>query len=131
MVPEMSVHFTFFGIFEPGEITNLLDISPSRIWRKGEKFGPVRVHKEDAWRLSTDRKSTYELEEEVMLLIDKLYPQRIRISNLCQDMNLNIEIACHVDVDGREFPAVCLSKKTMSMAVELNADIDIDIIVSL
>src|SRR5574340_1223427 len=129
MEPEIKVDFLIAGNFDPEEITNVLGISPTKSWKKGDLIsGTTIARKFDGWILSAaERSDSNEVEEHIKPLLTKLLPLKDRIAEVYKEFELEAEINCAVYVTD-ETPVLYMSAVTLREISELNASVDIDII---
>lgn len=128
MNPKIIVHFTLSGRFDPEEITLSLGVKPSRIWRYGDPIqNTLLKYKHDVWRISTDEKESLDLQECIQTLLDLIHPYSSGLIKVSSRLNLKSEIACVINIEGDQVPAIHLNKEIIEAITELNAEFDIDL----
>ena len=128
MNTKIITHFTLNGRFNPDEITLSLGIEPSRTWRHGDSIqNTLLKYKEDGWRVSMDEKESLDLQECIQSLLDYILPYTAKIKNLYESDELKPEIACVINIENDQVPAVHINKEVMESIIVLNAELDIDI----
>jgi hypothetical protein len=128
MSTKIIVHFTLIGRFNPDEVSEKLGISPTKTWRFGESIQKTLAsYKHDGWRLSTNEVETLDLDKQLKKIWDIIHPFNSKIINICEDLKLDAEIACSVDVEGDQYPALYFERESIKRIAELNAELDIDI----
>jgi len=86
--------------------------------------------KSNGWCFSLgDYKDTYDLGEEVSLLLDRIKLFSKEISRICNDNKVYSEISCSVYMTD-EPPGIKLSQKTIARLDELKTTVDVDIILT-
>ncbi len=129
MASKIKVSFIITGIgFNPTEISTLIGLKPTKIWRLGETIKPsILKRKHDGWCISTTEKESMDLNEEVLFLLRKIISFKSNILNVCKKFNLSSEIAITVYVENNEIPSLHFNSKVVSIISELNTEIDIDL----
>lgn len=128
MSTKITVHFTLTGKFNPDEVSEKLNIEPTKTWRVGEAIQKTLLsYKHDGWRLSSDEVETLELEEQLAKIWDIIQPYKSKIVDICAELDLVAEIACAVDLEDDQYPVLHFERESIKRISELNAEIDIDI----
>ena len=110
---------------DPEEVTKVLGLEPTKTWRAGDRVYPdaLLIKKADGWQFKMRHVSSLELNDAVMLLLDRVeaplvgdalledIPQRTIHSTM---FALNREIA------------LTLSKATIARLAAIGADLDMD-----
>ena len=130
MATEIAASFTLRGSnVDPGDITAALGIVPSTTWRVGDLIpNTPMARKDNGWRLSSPRRASYHLEDEIKYVIDKVSSRVDAIRATIVKFRLEAEIACAVYVKG-DVPSMHLDNDLVRIVAELGADIDIDLYV--
>ncbi|GEM_PF-654005 len=124
---EVSVSLTITDFEEPSsEITRILGILPSKIWRKGELIDTRAsiCYKQNGWKIFSSLSKFQTLREHIDSLLEVLIPLSDRFKNLpptCQ-----IELSCCIYIY-YEMPEISLDGHTIKTLSELDAGIDIDL----
>ncbi len=124
---EVTVSLTITDFEEhPSEITRILEISPSRVWCKGELIDArtsIR-YKQNGWKLFSSLSKNQTFREHIDNLLEILIPLSNRFRNLpliCQ-----IELTCCFYIY-HEMPEIFLDGLTLKRLSKLDAGIDIDL----
>jgi hypothetical protein len=132
MIPKSKVELRLTGTqFSPEEITNLIGVSPTRVFRMGESIqGTKLTWKSNGWCYSlNDYKDTYDLGEEISVLLDRINVFSKKIIEVCEEKNLFSEISCAVYMKD-ETPAINLNQQIIAQLNEFKTTIDVDIILT-
>jgi hypothetical protein len=132
MIPRIKVELRITGThISPEEITNLIGVSPTRIFRMDESIQGTKLKwKSNGWCFSLgDYRNTYDLGEEVTLLLDQINIFSKEIPRICDEKKLFCEISCTIQM-ADEIPSINLSQKTIAQLNDLNTAVDVDIILT-
>jgi len=132
MKPAIRVHFQLTwdeDQITPEEISNHLGITPSKTWLTGDSIrGTGLRRKHNGWSLSTKRCRTYDLDEQIILLMVKILPKSREITQLIKKYNLIGEVACHVDVVDVT-PSINFKPDLLSQLAGLGVYLDINLVI--
>jgi hypothetical protein len=110
---------------DPDKISEILEIQPTEICRKGELIGKTILrHKQNSWELKVQISNSDDLDEHITELFNKLSPVWEKVINL--NKLYYAEISCVVYSYESQGPGLHLDNKKLSQIVELNAEIDLD-----
>ena len=132
MIPKIKVEFRLTGTkILPEEITDLIGVSPTRVFRMGESIqGTKLTWKSNGWCFSlNDYKDTVDLGEEISFLLDHLTVFSTKIIRVCEEKKLDSEISCAVYMDD-ETPIINLNQKVIAQLNELQTTLDVDLILT-
>ena len=122
---EIRVQLNFAGFArEPDELTALVGIVPSKVWRIGESIDKSkRTYKSNGWRISAEPPPT-EVEAGVDALFTKVASCWEALRLLSIDCRVELSIVIYV---GQQVPAIHLRPDQLDRLAELGASIDIDL----
>lgn len=127
---KISVSFVLAGLdLDPEEITVLVGIIPTTTWRIGDLIDPrasVR-RKSNGWSLKSQLDKSAELDEHIKSVFEQLQPGWRSLVETCAQYDALIDCAIYVY---EQVPAVHFDKDIIQKSAELNAAIDVDIILS-
>lgn len=135
MDPEIRVEFHLVGNeITPQEITDILGITPSRIFIKGEKRFPKLnlkpTHKENAWSLRASKDiSSLDINDYIKPVVEILFPIREKLIILCEEKDLYSELSCVIEII-EQSPIMHLEPDLISKIALLQTHIDFDIILT-
>jgi len=124
---EITVSLTITDFEEhPSEITRILEISPSKVWCKGELIDTRTLirYKQNGWKVFSSLSKFQTLREHVDSLLGVIVPISDRFRTL--PPNCQIELTCCLYIY-HEMPEISLDGLTLKKLSELNAGIDIDL----
>ena len=117
---------------EPDEITKALNLEPTRIIHKGDikradptGARPPLLYDKNAWVLEFDAVHTAVVEDHILVLLQKLAPQKDSINALAGKYYVELSIYGFNPHASRL--AIHLNKETIRLAAELDINLDIDI----
>ncbi|WP_020410082.1 DUF4279 domain-containing protein [Hahella ganghwensis] len=127
---EARVYFALDGDIDPEEVTNVLEITPSEIRRKGDRMGG-RLPKHDSWILSTDKIADdyvdiYELSKEI---VDQLKGKKDLVNLARNRFSLTTRLVVVLRIatnDEIPTPAMGFDPEVVRFLGEVGAFIDID-----
>ncbi len=128
MSTKITVHFTITGRFDPNEVTKRLGMNPSKAWKFGDTIQKtLTTYKHDGWKLSTEEIDSLDLNEPLNQIWEIIQPHKTEIIDICNDLSLETEFSCVVEVEEDEYPTLHFDSEMIKQISELKADIDIDI----
>jgi len=125
---EIYAYFALKGDFEPDALTRELNISPTRIYRKGEQnplFKATRLYSRSTWRLDSGLDRDRALDEHVNAVMAKLegaWEALVRVS-----AEYEAWLNCVIYTHGGDNPAIGLERGVLKRLAELNAQLDVDL----
>ena len=124
----IKVEFRITGVqLPPDEITDAMNIKPSRQWSIGDSVQNSLIKREcNGWCLLPSVIGV-EIEEQILSIINDIKSKTEIINSISQKYDLEFEFACSVDIVKNEFPPLNFSADTIRQISELGASIDIDI----
>lgn len=130
MSTRQFVEFCITGTrISPDEITELLGVVPTRIWRLDEPIQDTMLRrKHNGWCL-TKRHESAELADLVKSLLNELLPNAETITRICSDYELDCELCCVAYVINQA-PAINFDREIIRGLAQLGATLDIDIILT-
>jgi hypothetical protein len=132
MIPKIKVELRLTGLnISPDEITNLVGVSPTRIFRIGESIQETDLKwKENGWCFSLgEYRDSYDLGQEVSELLDRIALFSKEIPRICDENKLFSEISCAIYV-ADETPTINFNQKTIAQLAKLKTSVDVDIILT-
>lgn len=132
MATEIATTFLLQGIgFDPDDITILLGIQPTKVWRYGAPIPKTTMHyKNDSWLLSTDyevldEEHLSDLTRQVDSLINRLQPSTAKLKEICARFRLDVKLYCVLYIEDADRPAIQFSPAIVEWLAELHAGIDV------
>lgn len=124
----VKVSIRFMGEeYDPREITDMLRITPSESWNKGDfirNSGQKRTY--TAWIYSTDTIETLDVYTQA-IEIEKLFMPKIKeISFLKKKYDLDISLDFVIIIENEEIPAVYFESSFVEFAAKIGARFDLD-----
>lgn len=120
---------TVFGdSLSPEKLNELLNISPTSTWKKGDKIvGRNNLfRKESAWSYETDFVQTLYLQEVGEQFINVFDSGIYELKNFIEQNQLEAKIYIVIEIFNEEKPALYFNKELLAMINTLNAEIDMD-----
>lgn len=126
------VYFAFKGDFNPDEISDRMDMRPTRTWRKGEASKPLRRdHPFSLWELSTiPGKEPLDMNILIAEIIDPLREKIGIINQIKSDFGAYSILQIKMDIDINEnssTPYVGHDLGTIEFLYKTKTETDIDI----
>jgi hypothetical protein len=113
---------------DPDYISMQLGITPTRTWRIGDPIQGSRLRrKHNGWCLSTDRKQSWDLGQELHSLLDPLESRASEIARVSEVLGLEAEISVAIYVDSAT-PGMHVDRQLIRSIERLKADFDLDLI---
>jgi hypothetical protein len=124
-IEEMRVQLNFVGFArEPNDVTALVGITPSKVWRTGDVIERSnRTYESNGWRVSAERSIT-EIEAGVDALFARLAPQWETLRQFSHESRVELSIVIYA---GQQVPAVHLRRDQLDRLTELGGSVDVDV----
>ena len=126
MKNEIFIYFRIKGFdCEDNQISNLLDLVPSKTWRKGDIKAPNTIlkHKENGWVLSIYKKNIRYVDNGLEYLF-KLIKKSKKELALMKNVTKTFSIALYFQESA---PSITYDSKIISFLNEIGAEIEHDI----
>jgi len=117
--------------YDLNEVTQLLNVSPSNSWNKGEKIRNSQKQREyTGWIYSTDIIETLDVNTAVKK-IEELFMSKVGvICGLKRRYELDISIDVSIVIENEEPPAVYFENEFLQFISQIGARLDIDMYVN-
>ncbi|HLO89414.1 MAG TPA: DUF4279 domain-containing protein, partial [Nostocaceae cyanobacterium] len=111
---------------DPEEITKIVGVSPTDVWRIGDKITnrSTLKRKKNGWRLKSNLEQTADLDAHIRNVLERLKPGWEKLREL--GLQYYAEISCVIYNYEAQVPVMHFDKEIIKAAAELNAEIDID-----
>lgn len=125
----VSAKFFLIGdIFEPLEITSILEITPTRIGKKGEKIRDGKLErKETFWELSTSEQNSYDINDQIEELTRQVIPVKEKLKEVMIKYELEGSIRIVIKIENNEKPAMYLEPEFINLISDLGFGLDFDL----
>lgn len=129
MITEIEVYFTIYGDnFDPDEISKVLSIKPTKIWRKGDQRSNTKLlFPDNGWSISTKSSKSYSVLKEIKKLLKKIDGKTEVIKNTITKYQLESELSVVIYLDKATTPEISFDNYIISQLSMLGSSIDIDI----
>jgi hypothetical protein len=127
------------GDFDPDALTELLGITPTRVYRRGEGLKSGRVRPYSAWMWETAERVEHDSELLIQEVLDTFEPVADELADARAGWSLDLRVglvismygSIEADPDGTSgamvsTPALYLSPETLRRLAELGCALDID-----
>lgn len=127
--PDVQVSFVLTSNSRSSvEIASAIALKPTQRWDIGDCVQGTRlVRRVSGWVFSTPSRATFDVEGEVVSLLDAVDQTSIR--EVAQVLALDVEVSCDVRVTAQA-PALHFSAATLRRIALYNCSIDVDVIMS-
>lgn len=132
MQHEVILRFCIWGFEDilPENITQLLDINPSKIYVKGKQMNSInpRIAKGNGWIIDSSLDKYAPFEDQMEALSDILEPKIDLLKPLCEKYYCEFSCAIFMRYDnGESLPSIHLGSRYNKLTKELNIEFDIDL----
>lgn len=140
-VTKVMAYFSIVGDYFPTEkITEKLAVDPSYTYIKGDiiehrhRFPKiispvVRRRIETDWTLSTGYQESYDINDQLLTLLNLLKEKEDVLIGFKQDYELTYFFIITIDIENSQTPAMCLEKEIIDYASTIGAEIHFDLYV--
>jgi hypothetical protein len=120
-----------FGDFDPLAVEAALRFKPDRTWRTGDARVPNSKlkHESAGWCIELPQQPGWELGPLVSQLLDRLSAVHAEVRAVQLKFGLRSQLTCVVYADD-QMPAVGLSSSVVASLADLQASVDIDIMLT-
>lgn len=117
--------------FEPNIVTDAVGIKPVASWKKGDSHSQIKnvIHKECGWEWSTGYEESYNADDQIRKVVDRLLPRVDTFKALIAANKLVPKFEIIVQIVNNECPGMPLEHEILTLAHKLGAVIDIDLFV--
>jgi hypothetical protein len=127
------------GDFDPDAFTELLDITPTKVYRRGEVLRSGRVRPYSAWMWETAERVEHDSELLIQEVLDTFEPVAGQLAEAQAGWNLDLQIGLVISMHGKieedpddtsrvgvSTPGLYLSPDTLRRLAEIGCALDID-----
>ena len=126
--PTLEVYLRLSGEFDPQNLTELIGVTPSyqrQIGAISERT--KRAYLSSEWQIGTGKVMTFDMEEVVQILLDKIGLYKDVIAQVALSKDLSVSLVVVVDCTSSNKPALTLSPRQIQWLASVNAALDIDL----
>ncbi|GMK44255.1 hypothetical protein PghCCS26_13820 [Paenibacillus glycanilyticus] len=87
----------------------------------------VKYRKETAWILSSGYQESYDINDQLGLLLDTLESKIIELKRIQTDYKVSYKFEIVINIENNQKPAIYLERRFISYAHSINADVDFDL----
>jgi hypothetical protein len=108
----------------------MVGLYPTETWRLGESIQETRlIRKHDGWVFGLPQRETHDMDGLLRELLEVLEPYRERLQNAIERFRMTPQISFGVYIRG-ETPACYFGADTLNRLADLQASLDVDLILS-
>lgn len=123
----VMVEFSIIGgCFPLSEITNKLQIEPTRAYSKGNSGKFNNIRKETCWCIGTGYEESMDINDQLSKIINKIKDKKEILKGLKNQYNLMFKFFIVINIIDNDKPGIYLDQETIHFASELSASFDID-----
>lgn len=128
-IPVIVCRFVLFSeeVFDPNEITNLVEIAPTSTAIKGvtrKRYGKGTLG-ETCWEIRKKCRTHY-IDEAICEVLDFVWPRREKILECVRSMHLSSKLFCVIESDFREI-GFWFGRDLIKRLAEMNLELDLDV----
>ena len=127
----IQVEFRVIGDdFDPNEITSELNIVPTNVWKKGEKYfrgSKEHTKKYSYWGLSTGYEESLDVSTQLHKIINILIANKENLGHLKNQYGLDYRIDVVINVENSQSPALFIESEVIRLANDIGAEFDFDL----
>lgn len=128
---------TYFSIvgdhFPLNTVTEKLEIEPTQTYCKGDIIegscysSHIRTRIETDWTLSTDYEESFDINNQLNILLKSLKEKNDELKSLKENYSLSFLFVILIELYSEQKPAIYLEQEILSFAASIQADIEIDL----
>lgn len=127
ITPKIMAEFSLFGDdFDLTYVTEQLGVKPTRSYNKGDPTRNKNKYIETVWDLSTDYEKTFDINEPLEKLINKIKGMEDKIVKIQSKFNIKCQICIVISMYADNMPSMYFSKETIAFFNSINADVAFD-----
>lgn len=124
----VKVEFSIFGDeINPEVITSTLKIKPTRQWLKGDHIRNDLFRKESCWEISTEYEESYDINDQLDKIIDRISDKESEIHSLLKTYNAECKFEIVIQIENNEKPAMYITRERITFLNDIRASIDFDL----
>ena len=125
-IPKIRIDFWITGdLFEPREVSEILQIEPTKIRRKEEY--PLPQTALTSWKLSTKKEECKAVCWQFEKLIKLLKGKEKLIIGMCEQYKLTASFTVVVEMEAGDSPELVLTKDIILFIAAINAEVGFDL----
>lgn len=123
----MKVEFCFYGDeFDPELISKTMNLVPTKTYLKGEHIRGEFYRKDTYWELSTEYEESFDINEQLIKIINQLKDKKIEIIELQKNLSISSKFIVVIKIENNQKPAIYLERRTIHFISEINSEFDVD-----
>lgn len=128
MKTECYTYFAVKGVFNPDELSDLLQLQPTRTWRVGDRRKDGSIYDFALWEYGMCREYDVDVEKQCLKTIQDLLPyaEQINAFRKSHDLSCYLELVPSVWVD-ETMPALGFGEEVIGFCYRSGTIIDIDL----
>lgn len=111
------------------KVTNMLDVQPTTIKRRGEKINDVNTRSFSSWEYESETLETLDVDEVLLPILNIFKDKTDLINRVKEELNLNVIIRLVIIMIDGQTPGLVISPEFSKFASAIDAFIDIDMYV--
>lgn len=127
----VSVYFSLYGDeFPIDNVTERLELTPTNAYKKGDLINnssTARYRKETSWDLETGYQASFDVNDQLQEIIDKIQNKATIINDIKADYSIDCKFFIVIKIEEGITPALYLSSDIIKFASSIGAEFDIDL----
>lgn len=123
------VEFKIIGDeFEPEIITKVLQISPDKYWKKGERIkNRNSIRNFSCWSIKTGYEESIDINNQLVKIINKIKDKKNELVELKNKNKFDYKIEVVIKIENNEKPAMYLNSDIIGFVNDIKAELNFDL----
>lgn len=125
----IMVEFNIYGdCFNPDEITQRLNITPTMTWKKGDLVRDKNFSRPNSlWRIGTGYVESLDIKNQLDEILNVITDKKNSLLELKNILDIKYDVCIIINIYNNETPGLYLDAETISIINSIGASIDFDL----
>jgi hypothetical protein len=128
---KLKIDFRIIGDdFNPKEVTEMIQIKPDSMWKKGEKYYKGKIECERSysdWLITSEYRESLDVDELMKEIIQRIQDKKVMIKECKRKFELDYVFEVIVHIEDAQTPSLFFDSSIIKFINEIEAEIDVDL----